>query len=166
MHERALLEVRVSGLQQEINCGINTQEEQTIFEQNAAAINDNKNFKYTVTDHQRVQVQLPTGTYTTNCMTCNYTCNYSCGIPRSEDKKGCAAITNGTCRERSNRYHRSRYINDRSNTIARKRCIRKQLQGNPKSLTETRNWAEQINKMAKPGYDCWEIYREIKREIP
>ena len=247
MHERAQLEVRVSGLQQKINFGINTlsqlQELQTIFEQNAAAINDNKNFTYTVTDQQRVQIPLPTGVYTTNCMTCNYTCHYPCGIPRNEDKRGCAAMTNGTCDECPNRCDWTRHINDshrvetrsvkvekeydgkktlyqkaiagkskaqalidqlkdefnetqeivlafvaemqrglqRLTEIALKKDPLQQLdyldlliqaeqaQGNPgfkdrvRSLTETRKQAEQINKMAKPGYDPWEPYRENEK---
>ena len=247
LQERAQLEVRVSGLQEKINCGINTlsrlQEEQIIFEKNAAAINDNKNFTYTVTDEQRVQVPLPSGTYTTNCMTCNYTCHYPCGIPRSEDKEGCAAMTNGKCNVCPNGCHWSRHINDdhrvetqrvkvqkeydgkktlyhkavkgqsnaealisqlenefmetqgivltfvaemqrglqRLSEIALKKDPLQQLdyldlliesekaQGKPgfkdrvRSLTETRNKAEQINKMAKAGYDPWIEYRENEK---
>lgn len=168
LQERAQLEVRVSGLQEKINCGINTlsrfQEEQIIFEQNAAAINDNKNFTYTVTDEKRVQVPLPSGTYTTNCTTCNYTCHYPCGIPRSENKKYCAAMTNGSCVECPSRCHWTRHINDNYRVETQRVKVQKEYDAKRvRSLRETRNKAEQINSMAKPGYDPWREYRENER---
>ncbi|CAB4014712.1 uncharacterized protein LOC110055875 isoform X2 [Paramuricea clavata] len=244
MQERAQLEVRLSGLQEKINCGINTlsrlQQQQSIFSQHAVEINANKNFKYTVEDEIRVQVPLETGRYVTNCTTCNYTCHYPCGIPRSEDKARCSAMTNGRCDECPNRCASSRHINDayrmetkrvkvlkeydskktlyqkavqgqtkvealisqlkgefestqeivltfvaemqrgikRLSEIALKKDALQQvdhldlliqsekMQAKPgfkervKSLQETRERAEQINKMVKPGYDPWEKYRE------
>ena len=240
LQERAKLEVRVSGLQEKINCGINTlsqlREEQIIFEENAAAINDNKNFKYTVTDEQRVQVELPCSTYTTNCVTCNYTCHYPCSIPKTEDKARCSAMTNGRCHQCPNCCPWSHHVNDKYRVETKRVKVEKEydakkmlyhkavkgqsnaetlisqlvnefmetqeivltfvaemqrglerlseialkkdplqqidyldlviqseeMQGKPgfkervKSLKETRNRAEQINKMAKPGYDPWE----------
>jgi hypothetical protein len=244
LKERAHLEVRVSGLQEKINCGINTlsrlQQEQRIFDHHAEDINANRNFKYTVKEEKRVKVQLQSGTYTTNCTTCNYTCHYPCGIPRSEDKKGCAAMTNESCHECPNRCHWSHHVNDQyrmdteyvevkreydnKKTLYQKAvegqtnvealisqlqeefdstqkivltfvaemqrglqrlseiALRKdplqqmdyldlliqseKMQAKPgfkervKSLQETRNRAEQINKMATPGYDPWKQYRE------
>ena len=244
LQERAQLEVRVSGLQEKLNCGINTlsrlQQEQRIFNQNALDINANRNFKYTVKEEKRVQVLLQTGTYTTNCTTCNYTCHYPCKIPRSEDKAQCRAMTNGSCHECPNGCHWSRHVNDqyrmetenvevekeydskkmlyhkavegqtnvealinklqnefdstqeivlsfvaemqrgiqRLSEIALKKDPLQQvdyidlliqsekMQAKPgfkermESLQETRNRAEQINKLATPGYDPWEQYRE------
>jgi hypothetical protein len=244
LQERAQLEIRVSGLQEKINCGINTlsrlQQERRIFNQHAVDINANRNFKYTVKEEKRVKVPLQTGTYTTNCTTCNYTCHHPCAIPRSEQKESCFAMTNGSCRECPNRCHWSRHVNDqyrmdteyvevekeydskktlyqkavqgqtnvealisqlqgefhstqdivlsfvaemqrgiqRLSEIALKKDPLRQvdyldlliqseeMQAKPgfiervRSLQETRNRAEQINKMAKPGYDPWEQYRE------
>jgi hypothetical protein len=116
LRERANLEARVSGLREKINSGINTlsrlQQEQRIFNQHAVDINANKNFKYTVQEERRVQVPLETGMHVTNCLTCNYTCHYPCGIPKNEDKHGCAAMTNGKCHECPNSCDWSRHIND------------------------------------------------------
>jgi hypothetical protein len=90
LKERAQLEVRLSGLREKMNYGISTlsrlQEERRIVNQHAVDINANRNFKYTVKEEKRVKVPLETGTYVTNCTTCNYTCHYPCNIPRSEDK--------------------------------------------------------------------------------
>ena len=56
LQERAKLEVKVSGLQEKINSGINTlcrlQQEQRIFNQHAVDINANRNFKYTVEEEK------------------------------------------------------------------------------------------------------------------
>ena len=244
LQERAQLEVRVSGLQDKINSGINTlsrfQQEQRIFNQHAVDINANRNFKYTVNEERRVKVPLQTGTFVTNCTTCNYTCHYPCSIPRSEDKESCAAMTNGNCHECPNSCHWSRHVNDqyrmeteyvqvekeydskktlyqkavegqtnvealisqlkdefndtqnsvltfvaemqrglqRLSEIALKKDPLQQvdylnlliqseeMQGRPgfmeriRSLKETRDRAEQINKMTRPDYDPWEAYRE------
>ncbi len=244
LQERAGLEVRVSGLQEKINSGINTlsrlQQEQRIFNQHAVDINANRNFKYTVNEEKRVKVPLQTGTYVTNCTTCNYTCHYPCSISRSERKAGCAAMTNGNCRECPNGCHWSLHVNDqyrmeteyvevekeydskktlyheavegqsnvealisqlqvefgdtqevvltfvaemqrglhRLTEIALKKDPLQQvdyldlliqseeMQAKPgfkervRSLRETRNRAEQINKMATEDFDPWKQYRE------
>ena len=244
LQERANLEVRVSGLQEKINCGINTlsrlQQEQRIFNQHAVDINANRNFKYTVSEEKRVKVPLQTGTYVTNCTTCNYTCHYPCKIPRSEDKINCAAMTNENCHECPNSCHWSRHVNDqyrmeteyvevekeynskktlyqeavegqtkvealisqlqeefdetqeivltfvaemqrglqRLSEIALKKDPLQQvdyldlliqseeMQAKPgfmeriRSLRETRDRAEQINRMATPDFDPWKQYRE------
>jgi hypothetical protein len=116
LKERAKLEVKVSGLQEKIKFGLNTlgriQQEQRIFNQHAVDINANRNFKYTVQEEKRVQVPLETGTYVTNCITCNYTCHYPCRIPRDEDKNRCIAMTNENCNECPNKCHYSCHHND------------------------------------------------------
>ncbi|XP_028408061.1 uncharacterized protein LOC114530661 [Dendronephthya gigantea] len=116
LQERVELELRVSGLQDKINCGLNTlsrlQQEERIFKQHATEINDNKNFKYTVTEETRVKVKLDSGMYVTNCPTCNNTCHYPCGIPKSEDKEGCAAMINGQCGKCPKQCHWSIHVND------------------------------------------------------
>ena len=244
LKERAQLEVRLSGLREKINCGINTlgrlRQERRIFKQHAVDINANRNFKYTIKEEKRVQVLLETGTYVTNCTPCNYTCHYPCGIPRSEDKARCAAMTDDSCDECPNRCHWSRHVNDQyrmeteyveveKEYDSKKTLYQKAVQGQTnvetlisqlegefdstqeivltfvaemqrglqrlseialkkdplqqvdyldlliqseetqakpgfkervRSLQETRNRAEQINKLAKPGYDPWEQYRE------
>ena len=117
LEERAQLEVRLSGLREKIILGVNKlselQQLTRVCNQHAADINANKNFKFTVKQAKRVQVKLDTGTYTTNCLVCNYTCHFPCGIPRNENKSGCAAMSFfGSCRECPNKCNWSKHVND------------------------------------------------------
>ena len=116
LDERAQLEVRLSGLREKIELGVNKlselQQLKRVCKQHAADINANKNFKFTVQEPTRVQIELPTGTYTTNCLVCNFTCHYPCSIPRNEDKRGCAAMLDGSCEECPNNCHWSQHVND------------------------------------------------------
>ena len=116
LDERAQLEVRLSGLREKIELGVNKlselQQLKRVCKQHAADINANKNFKFTVQEPKRVQIELPTGTYTTNCLVCNFTCHFPCSIPRNENKDGCAAMTNGSCGECPNNCDWSEHVND------------------------------------------------------
>lgn len=116
LDERAQLEVRLSGLREKIELGVNKlselQQLKRVCKQHAADINANKNFKFTVQEPKRIQIELPTGTYTTNCLVCNFTCHFPCSIPRNENKDGCAAMTNGSCGECPNNCHWSQHVND------------------------------------------------------
>ncbi|XP_068757755.1 uncharacterized protein [Montipora capricornis] len=117
LSERAQLEVRLCGLREKIDLGVNKlselQQLTRTFEQHAADINANRNFKFSVQEPRRTQIPLETGTYTTNCLTCNYTCHYPCKIPRSEDKRRCAAMK-GTesCTQCPNECHWENHVND------------------------------------------------------
>ena len=114
LDERAQLEVRLSGLRDKIALGVNKlselQQLKRVCDQHAADINANKNFKFTVEEAKRVQVKLPIGQYTTNCLVCNYTCHYPCSIPRNEDKRGCAAMLDESCKECPNNCHWSKHV--------------------------------------------------------
>ncbi|XP_068758332.1 uncharacterized protein [Montipora capricornis] len=117
LSERAQLEVRLCGLREKVDLGINKlselQQLTRTFKQHAADINANRNFKFSVQEPRRTQIQLETGTYTTNCLTCNYTCHYPCRIPRSEHKRRCAAMK-GTesCTRCPNECHWENHVND------------------------------------------------------
>ena len=244
LDERAQLEVRLSALREKINLGVNKlselQQLKRVFNQHAADINANKNFKFHVQEPKRVQIELETGTFTTNCLTCNFTCHFPCGIPRNENKDRCWAMTNGSCRECRNNCHWSNHVNDqyrfetqyvtveksydeikdrydkavkglskieavikkvedefkqtnrivlrfvaemqrglkKLSEIALKKDPLQQVdyldlliesektqakpgwQDRVKSLQKTRGEAAEINRLAKPGYDPWEDYRE------
>ena len=116
LDERAQLEVRLSGLREKIALGVNKlselQQLKRVCDQHAADINANKNFKFTVEEAKRVQVELATGTYTTNCLVCNFTCHFPCKIPRNDKKDECAAMLDGSCRECPNNCHWSQHVND------------------------------------------------------
>ena len=244
LDERAQLEVRLSALMEKIDLGVNKlselQQLKRVFNQHAADINANKNFKFSVQEPRRVQIKLEVGTYTTNCLTCNFTCHFPCNIPRSESKDGCAAMSNGSCKECPNKCHWTNHVNDgyrfetqyvtvekeyddiknrydtavqgqsqieavitqvedefnQTNRIvlsfvaemqrglkklseialkrdplqqvnyldllieSEKRQARPGWQDRVKSLQKTRQEAVQINRLAKPGFDPWENYRE------
>ncbi|XP_015762201.1 PREDICTED: uncharacterized protein LOC107341308 [Acropora digitifera] len=244
LDERAQLEVRLSALREKIDLGVNKlselQQSQRVFNQHAADINANKNFKFSVLEPKRVQIELETGTYTTNCLTCNFTCHFPCKIPRNENKDKCAAMSNGSCRVCPNKCDWTTHVNDRYrydteyetvekeyddiknrydtavqgqnkveavmkqvedefnqtnrivlsyvaemqrglkklSEIALKRDPLQQVdyldllieseksqarpgwQDRVESLQKTRHEAVQINRLAKPGFDPWESYRE------
>ena len=116
LDERAQLEVQLSGLRETIMHGVDKlgelQQLKRVCDQHAADINANKNFKFTVQEAKRVQVKLPTGTYVTLCLVCNFTCHFPCPIPRDEELDRCAAMLNGHCRECPNNCHWSRHVTD------------------------------------------------------
>ncbi|XP_067033107.1 uncharacterized protein [Acropora muricata] len=117
LDERAQLEVRLSALREKIELGVNKlselQQLQRVFNQHAADINANQNFKFSVQEAKRVQIELETGTYTTNCLTCNFTCHFPCAIPRNENKAGCAAMSwSGICQQCPNNCHWNNHVND------------------------------------------------------
>lgn len=246
LDERAQLEVQLSGLREKIALGVNKlselQQLTRVCNQHAADINANRNFKFTVEEAKRVQVKLDTGTYTTNCLVCNFTCHFPCSIPRNENKNRCAAMSNGSCKECPNSCHWSDHVNDeyryetqyetvekeyddirkryhsavegqskveavikqveeefnktnrivlnfvaemqrglkKLSEIALKKDPLQQVdylnllieseksqakpgwQDRVKSLQRTRDKAEEINRLGKPGYDPWADYRENK----
>ena len=116
LNERAQLEVRLSGLREKIELGVHKlselQQLKRVCDQHAADINANKNFKFTVQEPKRVQVELATGTFTTNCVVCNFTCHYPCKIPRNDKKDGCNAMRNGSCKECPNNCDWTKHVND------------------------------------------------------
>ena len=116
LEERAQLEVKLSRLQENIELGVNKLSKlrrlEEVFNKHAAEINAHRNFKFTVEEPIRVQVQLAPGTYTTNCVVCNVTCHFPCSIPRDVEKGRCAAMSNGECRQCPNKCHWSQHVND------------------------------------------------------
>ena len=102
LEERNRLEVSVLGIQHDIQRGLNKleqlQHEVKVLKAHEADIDKNKDFTYTVNEETVELTNIDPGTYTTNCLTCKRTCHYPCGIRDNEDKAGCWAMTNGTCR--------------------------------------------------------------------
>ena len=244
LDERAQLEVRLSALRKKIDLGVNKlselQQLQSVLNQHAADINANKNFKFSVQEAKRVQIELEIGTYTTNCLTCNFTCHFPCKIPTNEKKDRCKAMSNGSCRVCPNKCDWTTHVNDRYRYETQYETVEKEYddiknrydtavegqslveavmnqvedefnqtnrivlsfvaelqrglkklaeialkkdplqqvdyldllieseksqarpgwQDRVKSLQKTRDEAVQINRLAKPGFDPWETYRE------
>ncbi|XP_063049359.1 uncharacterized protein LOC134443526 [Engraulis encrasicolus] len=101
LEERKQLEATVQGVQPLIRQGLATMEEirstQAILEENKAQIQANKNFQWSQPVPTPVRINIPSGTFITNCHGCNFTCHYPCQIPNDADKSRCGAMSNGKC---------------------------------------------------------------------
>ena len=96
LEERKKLELTVQGLQQQISAGVakleELRQEEQILNQREAEIASNKDFTYTITVTKQDKVDLPTGQYVTNCLTCNFTCHLNCAFADDKDKYLCSAM--------------------------------------------------------------------------
>ena len=69
-------------------------------EMNKDIINQAKNFKIKCTQPDIQKVNLPLGTHTTTCLTCNRTCHDNCIFADNNEKMKCCAMDrNGYCHE-------------------------------------------------------------------
>ena len=96
LDERERIETQVEGLQCEVKRGLSKLEElkkevQVVLDHENDIVR-NKDFTYTVNEDTIVKRDLKSGTYVTNCITCNTTCHKPCGIPNDENKYDCAAM--------------------------------------------------------------------------
>jgi len=102
LKEREHLEACLLGLQPEIKRGLSKLEEirqeENILKQHEADLQTNKDFEYTLKVPKTRKVDIPAGTYITNCLVCNRTCHYPCRIPDDSCKRRCSAMnSNGYC---------------------------------------------------------------------
>lgn len=98
---RQNLEATVQGLQPQIHEGLhklNTiEQEKEILRRHETDIEANKHFMYDVDEIHMKKIDLSSGTYVTNCLTCNRTCHFPCRIPEDRNKMDCAAMNGGHC---------------------------------------------------------------------
>ena len=122
LEERQQLEITVQGLQQQISAGVakleELRQEEIILQQREAEIASNKNYTYTVTITKQRKVDLSTGRYVTNCLTCNFTCHENCPYSNDKDKYMCVAM-NG------------KGINDASCCVCPQKCFWQNHVNNP-----------------------------------
>ncbi|XP_063049400.1 uncharacterized protein LOC134443683 [Engraulis encrasicolus] len=101
LEERKRLEATVEGLQPLIRQGLSNMEEirstQAVLDRHKTEIEENKDFEYEVEVEKPERINIPPGTFITNCHGCNFTCHYPCYIPNDADKAGCSAMLNGSC---------------------------------------------------------------------
>uniref|UniRef100_A0A1I8J4Q8 Fibronectin type-III domain-containing protein n=1 Tax=Macrostomum lignano TaxID=282301 RepID=A0A1I8J4Q8_9PLAT len=101
LSERQRLQTHLIAIKAEIDQGLSKlnqlEREISVIKAHQSDLDRNRNFTYTVVEDTAVCQPIPSGTYITNCLTCNRTCHYPCGIPDDKDKAGCAAMTNGNC---------------------------------------------------------------------
>lgn len=100
LDERTHLRTIINNILPQVNEGLieisKLKKEEEVVKTNKNAIQDNKNFEYTVEEIKQVLVDLEPGIHVTNCLTCNITCHYPCNIPNDEDKRECGAINQMT----------------------------------------------------------------------
>ncbi|KAL3855663.1 hypothetical protein ACJMK2_014870 [Sinanodonta woodiana] len=99
---RKQLETTIQGMHMHIHDGLTKmdtiKQETNIVKNHAIQVSANKDFEYEVIEYTVEKIPLKeTGTFVTNCTTCNSTCHYPCRIPRTEDKADCSAMYNGKC---------------------------------------------------------------------
>ena len=100
IQERETLEVTIQGLQPRIQLGLSKidelRQEKQMLNDHEADILTNKDFTYRVEITKQRMVKLSSGTYTTNCLTCNYTCHDDCAYADDDDKYKCSAMQSGS----------------------------------------------------------------------
>ena len=107
IQERETLEVTIQGLQPQIQLGLSKinelRQERQMLKDHEADVLTNQDFTYRVEVTKQRKIDLPQGTYTTNCLICNYTCNANCKYADNDDKYRCSAMRsdrgtlNATC---------------------------------------------------------------------
>ena len=99
IQERETLEVTIQGLQPQIQLGLSKidelRQERQMLKDHEADILANQDFSYRVEVTKQRKIDLPRGTYTTNCLICNYTCHDNCPYPDDDDKYKCSAMRSG-----------------------------------------------------------------------
>ena len=98
LDRRHQIETTIQGLQHQITEGLSKidelHQEKRILKEREADILTNKKFTYTVKVTKQKKVDLRSGSYVTNCLTCNQTCHPNCGIADDNEKYYCAAMDN------------------------------------------------------------------------
>ncbi|PAA84769.1 hypothetical protein BOX15_Mlig027469g1, partial [Macrostomum lignano] len=101
LQARERLQVKIVAIKTQIDLSLGVlnrlEAEIDVIKRHSADIKRNKDFTYSVEEEKAVHVDIPAGTYITNCLTCNRTCHYPCKIPEDKDKSKCAAMTDGKC---------------------------------------------------------------------
>ena len=99
IQERETLELTIQSLQPQIQLGLTKidelRQEKQMLKDCDADILSNKNFTYEVRVTKQRKVDLPPGTYTLNCLTCNYTCEDNCPYSDDDEKYKCLAMHSG-----------------------------------------------------------------------
>ena len=99
LEERKHLEYTIQRIQEKIDAGVSKLEElhqeRRVLEKKEAEISANKDFTYKVTVSKSRKVNVRSGVYVTNCLTCNYTCHDNCCYSNDKDKYQCSAMDGG-----------------------------------------------------------------------
>ncbi|XP_071944803.1 uncharacterized protein [Antedon mediterranea] len=177
LDERSQLETYIVGIQSGIQTGLNKLEqlkkEDEVLRQHQKDIDMNKNFQYTVEEEIAVHYEIPSGTYITNCLTCNRTCHYPCGIPDNKSKRECAAMSDGKCRSCRNNCHWTMHKNMQTKIELEKREVTKDSEDLKKRYEDAKGakmTAEQImNKIAEEfenvQFNVLELTYEVRKSL-
>jgi len=102
LSEREQIQARVEAIGVNVQKGLGMcetiRQEIDVMKRHARDIETNKDFTYTVNQDRVEKESVPSGTYVTNCVRCNFTCHTSCAFGNDEDKKRCCAMdASGYC---------------------------------------------------------------------
>lgn len=101
LKEREQLKTLISSILPQVRAGLSKldelQEQLEILKKHKDDIENNKNFEYEVEETKQTLVDLPRGQHATNCLQCNVTCHENCAIADDDEKRVCAAMTDGIC---------------------------------------------------------------------
>ncbi|XP_076151630.1 uncharacterized protein LOC143134833 isoform X2 [Alosa pseudoharengus] len=115
LQERRELEATVEGLQPMIRKGLSKLEEinttKAALQNHETHMKANEDFEFEVEVEHSKKIDIPSGKFITNCHGCNYTCHYPCYIPKDEDKSGCSAMENGSCKVCPGKCHWTKHFN-------------------------------------------------------
>ncbi|PAA61377.1 hypothetical protein BOX15_Mlig028320g2, partial [Macrostomum lignano] len=96
LSERQRLQTHLIAIKAEIDQGLSKlnqlEREISVIKTHQSDLDRNRDFTYTVVEDKVVCQPIPSGTYITNCLTCNRTCHYPCAYPDD-----CSAMRNGNC---------------------------------------------------------------------
>ncbi|XP_042560246.1 uncharacterized protein LOC122129298 [Clupea harengus] len=115
LNERRQLEATVEGVQPIIRLGLSKLEEinttKDALQNCETHMKENKDFDYVVIVDKSDKIDIPPGTFITNCHGCNFSCHYPCSRSKDADKSGCAAMRGGKCTVCPGKCHWSDHYN-------------------------------------------------------
>ncbi|XP_071944801.1 uncharacterized protein [Antedon mediterranea] len=178
LDERSQLETYIVGIQNGIQTGLNKLEqlkiEDEVLRQHQKDIDRNRNFKYTVEEEKATFEKIPTGTYITNCITCNRTCHCPCYIPDDDSKSKCSAMRGSdNCAVCANKCHWTMHKNMTYQIVIERHTVEKNSEDLKKRYENAKGAkmsAQQImNKMSEEfedvQYDVLELTEDIRKSL-
>ena len=127
-----------------------------VLQNHVTHMKENEDFDYEVVVERSKRIDIPQGTFITNCHVCNYTCHYPCPYPNDADKSKCSAMRDGKCTVCPKKCHWSDHFN-MTYRVEVKRVTEKRTYQNLKSRYETalgkKMTAEKIIKQLELEYE-------------
>ena len=174
LKERNQLETLIPGLQVQVKVGLNqvsaVQQEEDALKFHQKSIEENEDFQYQVTENKIKQVELPRGTNTTTCRSCNFTCHERCGYADDRDKANCWAMTSGSCRICPDKCHWTKHsnvpylISYYTDTVTKTYEAKKELHDKAESGKERvkRVLAEKQKELEEMQFEVFSLIKQVQ----